>query len=804
MTFLNGIMLWGTAAVSIPILVHLFNKNRYRTLQWGAMHLIDTTTIVQKRRLRLENWFLMLLRMMIPLFLAVCLAQPQILGADAWWHWLAVGLLVGLAVVVMISLARSRAPAVAWLFCLVIFALPGWLAFQLVAYDGKGIFKWGDTKMSVVLVMDDSYSLEYDAANGKPFEQGRGMAVQLVNDLRKGSDVQLIRMPGGAAYSKPRTILANVKEDLEEMEAGYGQADPAQAFRTISGLMGPGRMAHAQREVVVVTDFQKVSWGSNEIAALKADLRDLKNSKNPPRITMIHVGQGEKDNLAVMSLEYPKLPLAPKQELRVRAFIQNFSKKDRQDLPVTFRVDGEVILPHARVAELGKGQKDVALTDKDEPFKHSFEKSGTHLIEVLADQDKLRADNSYLASIKVWDNVPVLIVDGEPSADSLRGQIDFKGESDFLRIALQPFREVQFPGMTDLFNVRVIKAADFDAVAASDVRVVVMANVARLTEGAGGQLEALQRYVRQGGGVLWFMGDQVDVGWYNQHLAPVGLIPAPLKEVKSRQGEDVPYTSVDSSRPFEHEALEMFTGRTTITAEIHQWMSLIEQPDDPPYSEMARLSTGDLFLVERKVEDGRVLMCTTTCDEEWLQGILREYYVPLMQQLVVYLASSVSPKRNLSVGQPIIAHFPREQVGQKATLAFYRPEEVNAMSVKLQGAGGEKHQLPILENGARGTVRFEDTQRPGLYVLRRPDNTVEHFVVNTDRGESDLAQLEPDEVEQLAKELDAQVVHSLDEYKGRVRDQQHAMDVWKWFLWSVLIFCLGELILQQWMSRAKA
>ena len=167
-------------------------------------------------------------------------------------------------------------------------------------------------------------------------------------------------------------------------------------------------------------------------------------------------------------------------------------------------VDGKTILPHARGAELGKGQKDVALTDKDEPFKHSFEESGTHVIEVIADQDKLRADNSYLASIKVWDNVPVLIVDGEASAESLQGRIDFKGESDFLRIALQPFREVQFPGMTDLFNVRVIRAVDFDAESLGDARVVIMANVARFTEGAGGQLETLENYIRQGGGVLWF------------------------------------------------------------------------------------------------------------------------------------------------------------------------------------------------------------------------------------------------------------------------------------------------------------
>ena len=69
MNFLSPILLWGAAAISIPILVHLFNKNRYRIRQWGAMHLIEQTIKVQKRRLRIENWLLLLLRMMMPLLL---------------------------------------------------------------------------------------------------------------------------------------------------------------------------------------------------------------------------------------------------------------------------------------------------------------------------------------------------------------------------------------------------------------------------------------------------------------------------------------------------------------------------------------------------------------------------------------------------------------------------------------------------------------------------------------------------------------------------------------------------------------
>ncbi len=37
MTFLNPLLMWGAAFAAIPILIHLFNRRRYRRLQWAGM-----------------------------------------------------------------------------------------------------------------------------------------------------------------------------------------------------------------------------------------------------------------------------------------------------------------------------------------------------------------------------------------------------------------------------------------------------------------------------------------------------------------------------------------------------------------------------------------------------------------------------------------------------------------------------------------------------------------------------------------------------------------------------------------------
>ncbi len=83
MTFLNIVLLGGIAAASIPIIIHFLNRNRFRVVKWGAMHLLDFALREKKRRLQLEQLILLLIRCAIPTVLAICLARPVLRGVEA-------------------------------------------------------------------------------------------------------------------------------------------------------------------------------------------------------------------------------------------------------------------------------------------------------------------------------------------------------------------------------------------------------------------------------------------------------------------------------------------------------------------------------------------------------------------------------------------------------------------------------------------------------------------------------------------------------------------------------------------------
>lgn len=75
MSFLNPIALWGLLAISIPILIHLWNGKQGKTIAWAAMDFLDEAENRVSKGLKLENWLVLLLRITLISLLALLLSQ---------------------------------------------------------------------------------------------------------------------------------------------------------------------------------------------------------------------------------------------------------------------------------------------------------------------------------------------------------------------------------------------------------------------------------------------------------------------------------------------------------------------------------------------------------------------------------------------------------------------------------------------------------------------------------------------------------------------------------------------------------
>ena len=52
MSFLNPIMLFGLAAVSVPIIIHLLNRRKFQKVVWAAMKFLQISVEQNQRRMR--------------------------------------------------------------------------------------------------------------------------------------------------------------------------------------------------------------------------------------------------------------------------------------------------------------------------------------------------------------------------------------------------------------------------------------------------------------------------------------------------------------------------------------------------------------------------------------------------------------------------------------------------------------------------------------------------------------------------------------------------------------------------------
>ena len=69
-------MLWAGAAVGIPVLIHLWNRKKSTVVHWAAMRWLIEQQQTVARGLYFQDWWLLVLRILAVIFLAIFLARP--------------------------------------------------------------------------------------------------------------------------------------------------------------------------------------------------------------------------------------------------------------------------------------------------------------------------------------------------------------------------------------------------------------------------------------------------------------------------------------------------------------------------------------------------------------------------------------------------------------------------------------------------------------------------------------------------------------------------------------------------------
>ncbi|HUU97397.1 MAG TPA: BatA domain-containing protein [Phycisphaerae bacterium] len=759
--FVNPALLGGLALAIVPIIIHLLSRRRFRRIEWAAMRFLLEAERENRRRVRFEQWLLVALRCGALALLALLLARP--------------------------------------------FVQPG-LVTALLGGGGQ---------VQRIVVLDDSASLAYGVGPQREFDDLRAATLRLLSWLHQEAADDPVTFYVTSQPDQPLVAQARLTDaGLDDLHARLERMSPANVparpRRVLARVADELAIADRQirADIYVLSDFQRADWTAQvdrlETGPTRSAFEPLVElDPAAVRVVLIASGAGPRGNVAVIDLGLERPQTVAGLPAIVTARLANYSGKPLRELLVQVEVDGSP-LPQVPVEPIPPGQaREVSL-------EVTFPEQGYRVLSVgVGSVDAFPADNTRLAVVHAKDALAVLVVNGQPDADPQRDEVYL------LRNALAP------PGpFSSGLRVEVIGAPEIDGTDLAYYDCIVLCNVAAPAPGA---VAALERYVRVGGGLVFFLGTQVgEAGEYNRvlHAAGQGLLPLPLSEPV--EASDQP-GGVGLIRAGEHPVTAMFpAGGDSLGGHVHFWRyyrcaEALGHPDAAgdavesdagaqraPAVVLARYADRGATpaIVERAFGRGRVVLFTSTVDLEWndwARAVDGSYVVTLLE-LVQYVCGRDEERRAYVAGEPVrllVRPDVYEPVAVIKSPAF--PDELAIVAGvgdrEARAAAGESGERVVLEGPPAmqlGTYEVELTRRIGG-VESRP------LCVNLDPTESDLARARRDELNAALGGVPHEFVQAGESFPGG--DQQARRELWPGLLLVLGVVLLAEQGLAWWFGR---
>jgi hypothetical protein len=209
MSFLAPLFLAGLAALAVPVLIHLIQRERKNVVQFPSLMFVRRIPYSSIRRRRIHNWSLLLLRLAAIALIVAAFARPFIPNTT-------------------------------------------------VAAAAGGA-------RDIVLLLDRSYSM----GHGDQWDRARRAAADALSSMVDGDRASLITFAAEAEIAvQPTNERARLEAEIAATRVSAGATRLSPALKLAGSLLATSNFP--RREVIVVSDFQRSGWTPGEGLRLPA------------------------------------------------------------------------------------------------------------------------------------------------------------------------------------------------------------------------------------------------------------------------------------------------------------------------------------------------------------------------------------------------------------------------------------------------------------------------------------------------------------------------------------------------------
>lgn len=655
----------GGALLSAPILIHLLNRRRYKTVPWAAMDFLLRAMRRNRRRLRFESWLLLTVRCLLMALMGLALARP--LGCDDS---------------VLARMAAQR------------------------------------TGLNI-LIIDNSYSMAYPHPRGDAqtqLDQAKLLAKGLISRMSSGSESVVIitaSSPAAAIVPKPSYDLEGARSAVDRIEQSSGGTDLAGALRLARRIASEsGGLPH--RSLVLITDGTQSAWEKPADAEAMSSLgRELGQTFQLSHYDLAFNGQW---NQAVQDLASASHLVSSKFPNDFLALVRGYGPTAAATLQ--WKLDDRLLPGNESITP---GIDTPAQVQSGVPLASG----GRRVLSVqLAGDDPLKIDNQRWRVINVASEVKVLIVEGDRGVTGLAGSAAFLQTA----LTPPPSPGSTQAGSSSHFKAEVISDLELPNRPLPEYRAIILTNVAVVQPAVADQLQkyvqgggALLLFMGEQVNI-----DNYNQVLLSRKLLPGPILRR--VEIGNDAGSFLfdfnpngvlhPFLQVFSG--VERSGLE--------TARIFTYLQVRPQADVAPnvvlrYQRDSRQGIDphdpeDIAISEHVLGEGRVVYFSTTADGTWVSFNAKPVYPALMQEMVSGAISAGDRWMNLTAGQrlelppslrmtgsPELLDPQQKPVPISMTSGAYTAGPLSTPGIYHLSASGEDYPIAVNVPGDEADVR---------------------------------------------------------------------------------------------------
>jgi uncharacterized membrane protein len=292
MTFLNPAVLIGLLAAAIPVIIHLLNLRKLKKIDFSTIAFLKELQKNKIRKIKIKQWLLLALRVLIILFIVLAFARPALRG---------------------ISIAGTTSAA----------------------------------KTTAVFLIDNSFSMSVLGQNGSYFNQAKDIAKRIIEQLTEGDEAAIIFLSGDYSQSNLTNDFNQLLNQLNQTDVSFIKGDLHKSLTNAAELVNKSN--NFNREIYLLTDFQKNIFPSVD---LKSDLSELLNENF--KLYSIKFSDKKIFNLAVDDFKIANQIFEQDKPITLNITIGNYSEENVKNGVVSVFINDKRIAQKSFDVEAGK------------------------------------------------------------------------------------------------------------------------------------------------------------------------------------------------------------------------------------------------------------------------------------------------------------------------------------------------------------------------------------------------------------------------------------------------------------------